>query len=67
VLAVRSRLLRMPTSLAAACAATAEPAEIERLLGVEVRLALVELSSWTPPDDPKLASASTQRRTRRAR
>jgi phage terminase Nu1 subunit (DNA packaging protein) len=67
VLAVKSRLLRMPTSLAAACAAPAEPAEIERLLGAEVRLALTELSNWTPPDDPKPAPASTQRRTRRAR
>jgi phage terminase Nu1 subunit (DNA packaging protein) len=67
VLAVKSRLLRMPTSLAAACAVASSPAEIERLLAAEVRAALSELAAWTPPADPKPASPSTPRRKRSAR
>jgi phage terminase Nu1 subunit (DNA packaging protein) len=49
VLAIRSALLRLPRSVAAACAAAATPDEVERLLTAEVRTMLTELSRWEPP------------------
>jgi phage terminase Nu1 subunit (DNA packaging protein) len=67
VLAVRSRLLRMPTSLADACAAATTPAEIERILTAEMRGALTELSNWTPPTEPTTPPATTAGRKRSPR
>jgi phage terminase Nu1 subunit (DNA packaging protein) len=52
VLAARARLLRLPSSMAATLAAVTTPAEVERLLTVEVRAALEELSRGAPPVPP---------------
>jgi phage terminase Nu1 subunit (DNA packaging protein) len=67
-LAIRSTALRLPRSVAAACAAASTPDEVERLLTAEVRTMLTELSRWQPPaDHPTTPPAPTARRTRRAR
>ena len=52
VVAVKSRLLRLPSALTAAVAAASTPVEIEQLLSAEIRDALTELSNWTPPAAP---------------
>jgi phage terminase Nu1 subunit (DNA packaging protein) len=50
VQAIRSQLLRLPRSVAAACAVATAPDEIETLLTAEVRTMLSELSRWEPPE-----------------
>jgi phage terminase Nu1 subunit (DNA packaging protein) len=52
VLAVRSKMLRWPSSLADQLARTSTPAEVQRILDVEVRAALEELSRGAPPGPP---------------
>jgi phage terminase Nu1 subunit (DNA packaging protein) len=65
VLAIRSALLRLPRSVAAACAVASVPDEIERLLTAEVRTMLSELSRWQPVESTDTPPAPTPRRARR--
>lgn len=65
VIAVRARLLRMPTALADALAHASTPAEAQQILDVEVRAALTELSHGTPPTETKTPPATTPPRRKR--
>jgi phage terminase Nu1 subunit (DNA packaging protein) len=66
VIAVRARLLRMPTALADALAHASAPAEAQRILDAEVRDALTELSHGTPPADTTTPPDPTPRKRRTA-
>jgi phage terminase Nu1 subunit (DNA packaging protein) len=62
VLAIRSRLLALPQSVAAQCAQATDPAAVEQLLRDEVHSALRELASWEPPVESKTPPAPASKR-----
>jgi len=64
VIAIRSALLRLPSSVASQLAAAKSAEQIEALLRAEVRAILTELSGWQPPADTLTPPGPTLRRQR---